>query len=54
MFRYKNTIVRNDMEEMLRVNLPWDKLGGEVLLGDWGEWNDCHVYGLFANVSREG
>lgn len=53
MFRYKNTIVRNDMEEMLRVNLPWDKLG-EVLLGDWGEWNDCHVYGLFANVSREG
>lgn len=30
MFRYKNTIVRNDMEEMLRVNLPWDKLGGSL------------------------
>ena len=32
MFRYKNTIVRNDMEEMLRVNLPWDKLGGKSCL----------------------
>lgn len=32
MFVYKNAIVRNDMEEMLRVDLPWDRLEGKSCL----------------------
>lgn len=32
MFVYKNVIVRSDMEEMLRADLPWDRLEGKSCL----------------------
>ena len=56
MFRYKNTIVRNDMEEMLRVNLPWDKLGGKSCLvtGANGMIATYMVYLLMSLVRDKG
>ena len=56
MFGYKNDIVRNDREEMLRADLPWDRLEGKSCLvtGANGMIATYMVYLLMSLVRDKG
>lgn len=56
MFGYRNTIVGCDMEEMLRTNLPWDRLEGKSCLvtGANGMIATYLIYLLLSLVRKNG
>ena len=56
MFGYRNTIVGCDMEEMLRTNLPWDRLEGKSCLvtGANGMIATYLIYLLMLLVRKNG